>query len=75
METHTGGTHSGAQTCLCSNNGAGGGRHGPSYLQGSRFLGARAEPALLFSLACRFRGSWTPTVQLMRSRSATNSWG
>lgn len=45
------------------------------YLQGSRFLEARAGPGALRSLACRVRGSWTPRVQLTRSSSAANSWG
>lgn len=45
------------------------------YLQGSRVLEASAELPALRSLACRFRGSWTPTVQLTRSSSPANSWG
>lgn len=67
--------HMRAHTCLCLQISAGGGKWGPRYLQGSRFLAARAGLAPLLSWACRFRGSWTPTVQLTRSRSATNSWG
>lgn len=65
--------HACTHTSSCHSAGGSGG--GPAYLQGSRVLGAGAEAALLLSLACRVRGSATPTVQLTRCSSAANSWG